>query len=260
MVQGKERHGHSPCTAALGKPTQTFVARRYAHLRSDLHPLCLTSGIRYSFAAPSQSADIRRSMSFTAAREVLYAKRLQCNGWNSAQVITSFRSSMFSGLMSRMLNPVDPSPRCQIFTRRSSALRNVSSSEFILRQQPSRDETGKQDVANNQQIWNHKTQCQRSTNQTRGEKKAQGTKRAQIEQKDATTPRTTTASEWTKTKPTDHRIRINVSTKAKQGDDAHHFTVQFEQMTFCIGGNTSGNGAWDASRLSRLVQQQQQQQ
>jgi hypothetical protein len=34
--------------------------------------------------------------------ELEYMKRLQCCGWNSAAVITSVNSSMFTGLMSTM--------------------------------------------------------------------------------------------------------------------------------------------------------------
>lgn len=34
--------------------------------------------------------------------ELLYMKRLQCTGWNSAAVMTSVSSSMFAGLMSTM--------------------------------------------------------------------------------------------------------------------------------------------------------------
>ncbi len=62
--------------------------------------------------------------------ELLYMKRLQCTGWNSAAVMTSVSSSMFAGLMSTMLKLRSLISRFQRFIRRSSAEMYVSWSEF----------------------------------------------------------------------------------------------------------------------------------
>jgi hypothetical protein len=48
----------------------------------------------------SQSAASRMSASLIVPFELEYMNRLQCIGWNSAAVMTSVSSSMFTGLMS----------------------------------------------------------------------------------------------------------------------------------------------------------------
>lgn len=50
----------------------------------------------------SQSAASRMSANLIVPFELEYMNRLQCIGWNSAAVMTSVSSSMFTGLMSTM--------------------------------------------------------------------------------------------------------------------------------------------------------------
>ena len=51
-------------------------------------------------ACRSQRAESRMSASLMVPLELEYINRLQCIGWNSAAVMTSVSSSMFTGLMS----------------------------------------------------------------------------------------------------------------------------------------------------------------
>mmetsp|Transcript_41 Transcript_41/g.141 ORF Transcript_41/g.141 Transcript_41/m.141 type:complete len:216 (-) Transcript_41:77-724(-) len=82
------------------------------------------------FAYESQSAESRMSANRMDPRDDEYMKMLQWLGWKLAAVMTSVSSSMFSGLMSTMLNDSDELSRCHRFTRRSSAERYVSPSEL----------------------------------------------------------------------------------------------------------------------------------
>jgi len=52
------------------------------------------------FVCRSHSAASRMSASLILLFELEYMKRLQCCGWNSAAVITSVNSSIFTGLIS----------------------------------------------------------------------------------------------------------------------------------------------------------------
>lgn len=54
------------------------------------------------FACLSQRADSRISASLMFDFELEYMKTLHCCGWNSAEVITSVSSSIFTGLISTM--------------------------------------------------------------------------------------------------------------------------------------------------------------
>ena len=57
------------------------------------------------FACLSHKADSRMSASLIVPLELEYMNKLQCRGWNSAAVITSVSSSMFTGLISTMSGP-----------------------------------------------------------------------------------------------------------------------------------------------------------
>ena len=57
------------------------------------------------FACLSHKAESRMSASLMLLFELLYINKLQCTGWNSAAVMTSVSSSMFTGLMSTMSFP-----------------------------------------------------------------------------------------------------------------------------------------------------------
>lgn len=59
-----------------------------------------SSGGDARLACRSQRAESRMSASLMVPLELEYINKLQCMGWNSAAVMTSVSSSMFTGLMS----------------------------------------------------------------------------------------------------------------------------------------------------------------
>lgn len=73
-------------------------------LREGLHHLTpfqdLAVVCHLRFTCRSQSADSRISASLIVPFELEYMKRLQCEGWNSAAVMTSVSSSILTGLIS----------------------------------------------------------------------------------------------------------------------------------------------------------------
>lgn len=80
-----------------------WPSARYAHVGlGSVQDRSNSKGADSRFACESHSAASRISASLIVPFELEYMNMLQCIGWNSAAVITSVSSSMFTGLMSTM--------------------------------------------------------------------------------------------------------------------------------------------------------------
>eukprot|EP01139_Manchomonas_bermudensis_P010370 Amastigsp_a340305_166.p3 type:complete len:161 gc:universal Amastigsp_a340305_166:966-484(-) len=89
-----------------------------------------SSGSSKVLACASQIAAARMSAILIVPFDDEYMNVEHESGWNSAEVITSVSSSMFSGLMSTIVNDWFEISRFHKLIRRSSAEMNVSPSEF----------------------------------------------------------------------------------------------------------------------------------
>lgn len=110
-----------------GRNLRTLEMDDVISWKKDFSP---SSGASKTFAWRSQSALHRISPKRTQPRLLLYRKFWQCDGWKSAEVMTSESVSMLDGLASTRLKQQLVLRKFHKFTLRSSQEINDSPSEF----------------------------------------------------------------------------------------------------------------------------------